>query len=67
MDVVGRGRLAVRRARPQERRTEVDRQASRLRVAIAEVSGSADSQATFVDDFVAAWVKVMELDRFAIA
>lgn len=35
--------------------------------AIAEVYGSADSQAKFVDDFVAAWVKVMELDRFDIA
>jgi catalase-peroxidase len=35
--------------------------------AIAEVYGSGDSQAKFVDDFVAAWVKVMELDRFDIA
>ncbi|MCU4119401.1 catalase/peroxidase HPI [Variovorax sp. N23] len=35
--------------------------------AIAEVYGTADSQAKFVDDFVAAWVKVMELDRFDIA
>lgn len=32
--------------------------------AIAEVYGSSDSQAKFVKDFVAAWVKVMELDRF---
>jgi len=32
--------------------------------AIAEVYGSSDSQAKFVNDFVAAWVKVMELDRF---
>ncbi len=35
--------------------------------AIAEVYGTSDSQAKFVDDFVAAWVKVMELDRFDIA
>lgn len=32
--------------------------------AIAEVYGSADSEAKFVKDFVAAWNKVMNLDRF---
>jgi len=32
--------------------------------AVAEVYGSADAQAKFVRDFVAAWGKVMELDRF---
>ncbi|MBK8506867.1 MAG: catalase/peroxidase HPI [Saprospiraceae bacterium] len=32
--------------------------------AIAEVYGSADSQKKFVKDFVAAWTKVMNLDRF---
>ncbi|MBP6532232.1 MAG: catalase/peroxidase HPI [Bacteroidia bacterium] len=32
--------------------------------AIAEVYGSLDAQGKFVKDFVAAWVKVMELDRF---
>jgi catalase-peroxidase len=32
--------------------------------AIAEVFGSADSEAKFVTHFVAAWVKVMNLDRF---
>ena len=32
--------------------------------AIAEVYGCEDSQAKFVKDFVAAWVKVMNLDRF---
>lgn len=32
--------------------------------AIAEVYGSADGQARFVNDFVAAWNKVMNLDRF---
>ena len=39
---------------------------SQLR-AIAEVYGSEDSQERFVDDFVAAWNKVMNLDRFDIA
>ena len=32
--------------------------------AIAEVYGSADGQEKFVNDFVAAWDKVMNLDRF---
>ncbi|MGN6294307.1 MAG: catalase/peroxidase HPI [Chitinophagaceae bacterium] len=32
--------------------------------AIAEVYGSADAQSKFVNDFVAAWNKVMNLDRF---
>ncbi|MCE2997315.1 MAG: catalase/peroxidase HPI [Cyclobacteriaceae bacterium] len=32
--------------------------------AIAEVYGCEDSQAKFVKDFVAAWAKVMNLDRF---
>jgi catalase-peroxidase len=36
---------------------------SQLR-AIAEVYASNDSQQKFVDDFVAAWDKVMNLDRF---
>ena len=36
---------------------------SQLR-ALAEVYGSADAQETFVRDFVAAWNKVMNLDRF---
>jgi catalase-peroxidase len=39
---------------------------SQLR-AIAEVYASEDGQAKFVADFVAAWVKVMELDRFDVA
>ncbi|WP_343818903.1 catalase/peroxidase HPI [Dyella marensis] len=34
--------------------------------AVAEVYGSADAQAKFVRDFVAAWGKVMELDRFEL-
>ena len=36
---------------------------SRLR-ALIEVYGAADGEAKFVHDFVAAWHKVMELDRF---
>ncbi len=36
---------------------------SQLR-ALAEVYGSADADRKFVDDFVAAWNKVMNLDRF---
>ncbi|MEN9399386.1 MAG: hypothetical protein RL632_487 [Bacteroidota bacterium] len=32
--------------------------------ALAEVYASEDAKAKFVNDFVAAWVKVMELDRF---
>lgn len=39
---------------------------SQLR-ALAEVYGASDSQAKFVKDFVAAWTKVMNLDRFDIA
>jgi catalase-peroxidase len=35
--------------------------------AIAEVYASGDAQQKFVDDFVAAWNKVMNLDRFDIA
>jgi catalase-peroxidase len=39
---------------------------SQLR-AIAEVYASSDSQERFVKDFIAAWTKVMELDRFDLA
>jgi catalase-peroxidase len=35
--------------------------------AIAEVYGSSDAQEKFVGDFVAAWHKVMNLDRFDLA
>jgi catalase-peroxidase len=35
--------------------------------ALAEVYASADSQEKFVKDFVAAWAKVMHLDRFDLA
>jgi catalase-peroxidase len=39
---------------------------SQLR-ALAEVYGSADGQEKFIHDFVAAWTKVMNLDRFDLA
>ncbi|MCJ0763926.1 catalase/peroxidase HPI [Variovorax terrae] len=39
---------------------------SQLR-ALAEVYGSADAKQKFADDFVAAWTKVMNLDRFDLA
>jgi catalase-peroxidase len=39
---------------------------SQLR-ALAEVYGCQDAQAKFVKDFVAAWNKVMNLDRFELA
>ena len=39
---------------------------SQLR-ALAEVYACADSKEKFVKDFVAAWTKVMNLDRFDLA
>ena len=39
---------------------------SQLR-ALAEVYGSSDGKAKFMTDFVAAWNKVMNLDRFDLA
>jgi catalase-peroxidase len=39
---------------------------SQLR-ALAEVYGSSDAQQKFIQDFVAAWTKVMNLDRFDLA
>ena len=38
---------------------------SQLR-AVAEVYASADAQEKFVQDFVKAWAKVMNLDRFDV-
>jgi catalase-peroxidase len=35
--------------------------------AVAEVYGSSDSQPKFIEDFVAAWAKVMNLDRYDLA
>lgn len=35
--------------------------------ALAEVYGSSDSQKQFVEDFISAWTKVMNLDRFDLA
>jgi catalase-peroxidase len=39
---------------------------SQLR-ALAEVYGSADGQVKFIQDYVAAWTKVMNLDRFDLS
>ena len=39
---------------------------SQLR-AISEIYASSDSKQKFVDDFVAAWTKVMNLDRFDLS
>ena len=39
---------------------------SQLR-ALTEVYGSSDAEKKFVDDFVAAWNKVMNLDRFDVS
>ena len=35
--------------------------------ALAEVYASSDAQAKFVQDFVAVWTKVMNLDRYDLA
>jgi len=35
--------------------------------ALAEVYGRSDAQAKFIKDFIAAWTKVMDLDRFDLA
>jgi catalase-peroxidase len=35
--------------------------------ALSEVYASSDAQAKFVQDFVAAWTKVMNLDRYDLA
>lgn len=35
--------------------------------AVSEVYGSADAQGKFINDFVSAWTKVMNLDRFDLA
>lgn len=34
---------------------------------LAEVYASADGESKFIGDFIAAWVKVMNLDRFELA
>jgi len=34
---------------------------------VAEVYAAADAQAKFVQDFVAAWTKVMNADRYDVA
>jgi catalase-peroxidase len=61
--------------RPPDGQTQMDRYSavdlvfgsnSQLR-AIAEVYAGADGQKKFVNDFVAAWNKVMNLDRFDLS
>ena len=54
--------------------SQVDRHARRSHLrfdsqlrAIAEVYASSDSKEKFVEDFVDAWSKVMNLDRFDLA
>ncbi len=67
-------RRRVRGTRPQDEGGQVDRHPvdlifgshSQLR-AFAEVYGCADSKEKFVKDFVAAWTKVMNADRFDLA
>ena len=74
MDGDGRGRrdlrgAATRRARssgPAAAADLVFGSNSELR-AVAEVYASDDAQEKFVRDFVAAWDKVMNLDRFDLA
>ena len=69
------GRERVRGTRPQDQGrskwtgTRVDLifgSHSQLR-AFAEVYGCADAKEKFVNDFVAAWTKVMNADRFDLA
>jgi catalase-peroxidase len=67
-------RWRVRGPRQQDESGRVDRHPRRpdLRFALqlralAEVYGCADSKEKFVKDFVAAWSKVMNLDRFDLA
>ena len=67
-------RWRVRGPRPQDEGGQVDRHSvdlifgshSQLR-AFAEVYACADSKEKFVKDFVAAWTKVMNADRFDLA
>jgi catalase (peroxidase I) len=71
MVAFGHGRL--RRKRPRHREGQVDRHGrrplfgahSQLR-ALAEVYACDDAKDKFVCDFVAAWNKVMNLDRYAV-
>ena len=71
--VVGR-RRNLRRHRPRQRCRQVHRQPrdllfgsnSQLR-ALAEVYAEDDAKEKFVKDFVAAWAKVMDADRFDVA
>ena len=65
----------VRRSRSRDGRGQVDRHRRRPRLrfelrssaALSEVYGCDDAKEKFVRDFVAAWDKVMNLDRFDLA
>jgi catalase-peroxidase len=62
----GRNRSTGKKVATASRTDLVFGSNSELR-AIAEVYGCADSQDKFLKDFVAAWTKVMNLDRFDLA
>ena len=65
--VPGHGpRIPVKRGGPRSRTDLVFGSNSQLR-AVSEVYASADAGETFVQDFVAAWSKVMNADRFDLA
>ena len=69
VNLPGRGTAWVMRGEVRWTATRVDLvfgSNSQLR-AIAEVYGCDDSKQAFVRDFVAAWDKVMSLDRFDLA
>jgi catalase-peroxidase len=53
----------VKRSGPQTRADLIFGSRAKLR-AVAEVYGSTDGAQKFVKDFVLAWDKVMNLDRF---
>ena len=69
-------RQCFRGLRPEDRRTNPKWTATRVDLvfgsnahlrALAEVDRSSDGEKKFVRDFVAAWIKVMNLDRFDLA
>ena len=61
----GRDRKSGERRWTASRADLIFGSSSQLR-AIAEVYASSDAHEKFVHDFVAAWVKVMNLDRFDV-
>ena len=57
----------IRIALPRSRRGSPTSARTRRRRALAEVYACADAKEKFVKDFVAAWAKVMNADRFDLA